>query len=52
MGQAAKEVVLSGQGATARNHALIKVLLEDGDARLQAPARDSTMPQPAGDQRA
>jgi 3-deoxy-D-manno-octulosonic-acid transferase len=51
MGRAAREVVLEGQGATARNHALIAALLEGGVARLQAPARDPTMPQPAGNQR-
>jgi 3-deoxy-D-manno-octulosonic-acid transferase len=51
MGRAAKEVVLRGQGATARNHALIEVLLERREARLQALARDPTMPQPARNQR-
>jgi 3-deoxy-D-manno-octulosonic-acid transferase len=51
MGRAAKEVVVRGQGATERNHALIEALLERRDARLQAPARDPTMPQPAGNQR-
>jgi 3-deoxy-D-manno-octulosonic-acid transferase len=51
MGRAAKEIVLRGQGATARNHALIAVLLERGEPRLQAQARDRTMPQPAGNQR-
>jgi 3-deoxy-D-manno-octulosonic-acid transferase len=51
MGRAAKEVVLRGQGATVRNHALIAALLERGEARLQAQARDPTMPQPAGNQR-
>jgi len=51
MGRAARKVVLRGQGATARNHALIEALLEGGDARLQAQARDSTMPEPAGNQR-
>jgi 3-deoxy-D-manno-octulosonic-acid transferase len=51
MGRAAKEIVLRGQGATARNHALIAALLEQGEPRLQALARDPTMPQPAGNQR-
>jgi 3-deoxy-D-manno-octulosonic-acid transferase len=51
MGRAAKEIVLRGQGATARNHALIAALLERGEPRLQALTRDSTMPQPAGNQR-
>jgi 3-deoxy-D-manno-octulosonic-acid transferase len=51
MGRAAKEIVLRGQGATARNHALIAALLEQGEPRLQALARDPTMPQPAGTQR-
>jgi 3-deoxy-D-manno-octulosonic-acid transferase len=51
MGRAAKEIVLRGQGATARNHALIAALLERGEPRLQAQVRDPTMPQPAGNQR-
>jgi 3-deoxy-D-manno-octulosonic-acid transferase len=51
MGRAAKEIVLRGQGATARNHALIAALLERGEPRLQALTRDPTMPQPAGNQR-
>jgi 3-deoxy-D-manno-octulosonic-acid transferase len=51
MGRAARDVVLRGQGATQRNHALIAALLERGEARLQAPARDPTMPQPAGNPR-
>ena len=50
MGRAAKDVVLRGQGATARNHALIAALLERGE-RLQALAGDPTIPQPAGNQR-
>jgi 3-deoxy-D-manno-octulosonic-acid transferase len=51
MGRAAKEVVLRGQGATERNHALVAALLDRRGPRLQAQARDSTMPQPAGNQR-
>jgi 3-deoxy-D-manno-octulosonic-acid transferase len=51
MGRAAREVVLQGQGATARNHALVATLLERREPRLQAHARDRTMPQPAGNQR-
>jgi 3-deoxy-D-manno-octulosonic-acid transferase len=51
MGRAAKDVVLRGQGATARNHALVESLLARGGARLQAQARDRTMPQPAGNPR-
>jgi 3-deoxy-D-manno-octulosonic-acid transferase len=51
MGRAAKEVVLRGQGATARNHALITALLEGREARLQAQATDPTMPQPSENQR-
>jgi 3-deoxy-D-manno-octulosonic-acid transferase len=51
MGRAAREVVLQGQGATARNHALVATLLERTEPRLQAQAADRTMPQPAGNQR-
>jgi 3-deoxy-D-manno-octulosonic-acid transferase len=51
MGRAAKQVVLQRQGATVRNHALIAALLERGEPRLQAQARDPTMPQPAGNPR-
>jgi 3-deoxy-D-manno-octulosonic-acid transferase len=50
-GRAAREVVVQSQGATERNHALIEALLEREDARLQAQARDRTMPQPAGNPR-
>lgn len=51
MGRAAREVVVRGQGATERNHALIEALIGRRDARLQAQAADRTMPQPAGSQR-
>jgi 3-deoxy-D-manno-octulosonic-acid transferase len=50
MGERAKGVVLRGQGATARNFALIGSLLDGRDARLQAPAATRTMPQAARDQ--
>jgi len=52
MGERARGVVLQGQGATARNFALIERLIDECEARLQAPAANRTMPQAATDHRA
>ena len=48
MGGRAREVILGRQGATERNYALIKPLLEAQSARLRAPGFDPTMPRSAG----
>jgi 3-deoxy-D-manno-octulosonic-acid transferase len=49
MGNRARNVVLSGQGATKRNYNLLAPLLAFSDARLPAPGLDSTMPPAASD---
>ncbi|HEY5566224.1 MAG TPA: glycosyltransferase N-terminal domain-containing protein [Gammaproteobacteria bacterium] len=49
MGERARSVVVRGQGATARNYALIRDLLSAREARLQAPGANRTMPQAARD---
>jgi 3-deoxy-D-manno-octulosonic-acid transferase len=51
MGARARRVVLDGQGATARNYALLGELLGGRGARLQAPATNRTMHQAPRDHR-
>jgi 3-deoxy-D-manno-octulosonic-acid transferase len=49
IGARARAVVLRGQGATARNYALIAELLGEREACLQPPSTNRTMPQATSD---
>ena len=49
IGRRGRDVVLRGQGATARNFALLKKLLTSDGARLQPLATNRTMPQATSD---
>ncbi len=49
IGRRGRDIVLRGQGATARNFALLKKLLTSDGARLQPLATNRTMPQATSD---